>query len=810
MACSCMFLLRRFLCLSLVRAVSVRPSSADGDTDGDMESFALVPRPMRLEPLDLSAGFRLDADTGNSARSLTFSLSPGPHSLNDPRVKATLRAFESFLGTTSGLDNAKGVNSDAIVSVSLKATVAEAEEACTSAAFFKSGSKPRMQPLPVLSDEESLEWHMAINLGGHLRVCARDPEGAFRFLQTLRQMLSTTAKPRVEADSQGLAVPGRALSVAGLPNFILQDWPQHTWRGLQLDAVRHFMPIPFLKRYLMAMALVKANVFHWHVADDQAWRIYSPSRPKLVLASARTSPEYYTIEEVRDVVDFATSLFIHVMPVFEMPGHVLAALSAYPDISCTPEKHFEVPKSREGIYKEMMCVGKETTASFARDVLTDAVALFPFPYIHVGGDEIESKIWETSADVRAFADRVGLKNLASDVTEAWFCLVGNTLKRLNKTPVMWDDHFKQRSRTVTRKCPGAEEDWIVQSWLTEGDVGNGYSVSSSFPFRSIASPLKSVYLDYPVASIHFNTTVEWKLGRGKVLGGAAQMWTEDSPPDAVPSKVYPRFFGIADRLWGYSEPTSPRKLDMEVYTAAKRQCTKGAPLAEEAGFDCGKFELHTGGRIPIWADANILSNLAPFAENFNADRAFDADEESYFWCISPNAESFFQVRWSLKKYPTGRWLKNVTIPTGSVDRPNDVLESGILLGAQWMLPKNAEKRELTWVEFARFEKGRAAVPPDLFDYGPVSALHIIVLKRQEKWVAIPEINVDLEDEREHLLQQDALPPGDSFWDRPGPPKSWSQKFYHRVAEKPRCASLRGHCNELAWDAPAAIAIKEHL
>eukprot|EP00927_Polykrikos_kofoidii_P084902 TRINITY_DN9089_c0_g1_i1.p1 TRINITY_DN9089_c0_g1~~TRINITY_DN9089_c0_g1_i1.p1 ORF type:complete len:1027 (-),score=110.19 TRINITY_DN9089_c0_g1_i1:35-3115(-) len=785
------FWFRRHLCIPTFIAAVLRLSAVHGATSEVMERFALVPRPMQLLPLGLSSGSQFDSGTRKNSRSLMFSFSPGPYSPTDPRVKATLSAFESVLGIALDLGDAKGVNSDAIVSVSIESTMKEARNACISAASLGRNSALAANVPSSLSDEQSLEWHMALSLGGHLRVCARDPVGAFRFAQTLRQMLlSTSIQPHENgvASDEGDANSLGRTNVGRLPNFILQDWPKYTWRGLQLDAVRHFMPIPFLKRYLKAMAFVKANVFHWHVSDDQAWRIYSPSHPKLVLASAKTSPEYYTVEEVREVVDYATSLFIHVMPVFEMPGHVLAALAAYPDIACTPDKHFEVPVSREGIYKDAMCVGKATAAHFAGDILAEAAALFPFRYIHVGGDEVEPDFWSESAHVRAFAGMAGLENLDHDIMEAWLCFVGNTLKSLNKTPVMWDDHFVQRSRSVTRKCPGAEKDWVIQAWKLEGDVGDLVSVSPHFPFRTIASPMTRVYLDYPLPSIDFNVTVQWQPGHGQVLGGAAQMWTEDSPPNAVSAKVYPRYFGIADRLWGYGRPTLPRTLDMEVYAAGKRHCAKDAPLAKETGFNCGKFELVVGGLSPIWADAIVDTSLVQFSKDFNARRALDGEPDSYFWCISPRYHDYFLVRWDPQKYPTGRWLKSVAISTGCADRPHDHLKSGMLFAAQWMLAKTRTKFSLVWIMLARFVNGRAVMDSDLLDYGPIAGLYIVVTEPQTEWVAITEIVVELDEEREVVLKSDCNSPSAYFWDSFHPTRR-SHTDYHKPAKKPSYPSL---------------------
>ncbi|CAE7651310.1 STY46 [Symbiodinium sp. KB8] len=326
-----------------------------------------------------------------------------------------------------------------------------------------------------------------------------------------------------------------------------------------------------------------------------------------------------------------------------MPSHVLAVLSVYPELACRSGP-FQVPVSREGIYKELLCVGKASTLQFAADVLTDVAALFPGRYIHVGGDEAVFDAWQESEHVRAFAGHAGLRNLGPDILEAWFCAVGKILKELGKQPIMWDDHFENRP-WCTRLCPNAEEDWIVQAWKMQPPVGDGMAADPTFPFRSISSSMKVAYLDYPLASIDFNRTLEMLPSTGpRMLGGCATMWTEDTVPNAVGAKVYPRYLGIAERLWGgIVDARHPRALDEDLLTAAKAHCSPQGLLSTDLGFACGRFEPMESIRSPVFKNATISSSMEAFSPAFSEDRAIDTSDESYFWAVAPKAGDYMDV-----------------------------------------------------------------------------------------------------------------------------------------------------------------------
>eukprot|EP00746_Dinoflagellata_sp_MGD_P009834 gnl/MRDRNA2_/MRDRNA2_120115_c0_seq1.p1 gnl/MRDRNA2_/MRDRNA2_120115_c0~~gnl/MRDRNA2_/MRDRNA2_120115_c0_seq1.p1 ORF type:complete len:576 (-),score=107.50 gnl/MRDRNA2_/MRDRNA2_120115_c0_seq1:162-1889(-) len=539
-----------------------------------------------------------------------------------------------------------------------------------------------------------------------------------------------------------------------------------------LDAVRHFMPIEFLERYLRAMALYKANVFHWHLTDDQAWRLEIRSRPKLHQAAKDFSADFYSQADVKRIVGLAQELFITVVPVIETPGHAMAALSAYPELTCDG-KHVKPPATRVGTYEDILCVTKKATVEFAEDVFKEVAELFPGPYVHAGGDEIPTTKWEASKDVRNFASQQGFRNHGPDVLEWWFCKVSEILETHGKKLVIWDDHIEHRDSQVSQKCIGAEDKWIIQAWKLEAPVGTDdkESVSINFPFRTVASPMRSCYLDYPVASIDYAKALSFEPMRcganhcGRTLGGTANMWTEDSEPKDVGAKVYPRYLGLVERLWGGSrrKPESlnkPGHLAESSQKAAQKHCSKSGPLQSLFGFDCGRFELRAGGRSDFFKKARVDTTMQPFGEQYGSDRALDDDQDTYFWAISPNTGDTFDIKFKDPPAPSGaqpgRWIKSIKVQTGGKERPGDRLEKGELMAELWHPVGNSWG--LRWVTVAYFNEGEAYSNGGALLDGPVIGIRVRVQVGQTKWCAFREFIVEERPPAPHPTPEDLPDP----------------------------------------------------
>ncbi len=287
------------------------------------------------------------------------------------------------------------------------------------------------------------------------------------------------------------------------PDVEIRDWPRFGYRGLHLDCARHFFSVKEVKRYLDMMALHKLNVLHWHLTDDQGWRIQTDSRPRLTEVGAWRNgnrlgrggtdigPDdepyggFYTKEELRSVVRYADSLGIDIMPEIDLPGHMLAALASYPGLGCTGGP-YEV-SAYGGISQDVLCAGKEETYSFIEDVLTELMEIFPYKYVHIGGDECPKTRWESCPRCQGKIMELGLvadethtaeQLLQGYVTER----VGGFLKEHGRRLVGWDEILEGNPPL----------DAVVMSWRgSEGGVkasGLGHDV--------IMTPNRNMYLDY--------------------------------------------------------------------------------------------------------------------------------------------------------------------------------------------------------------------------------------------------------------------------------------------------------------------------
>ncbi|UCC21666.1 MAG: beta-N-acetylhexosaminidase, partial [Planctomycetota bacterium] len=274
---------------------------------------------------------------------------------------------------------------------------------------------------------------------------APKPAGLFYGVQTLRQLLP----PQIESRKKVLDVDWT------IPCVDITDKPRFAWRGSLLDCCRQFMTVPFVKRYIDLLAYHKMNRFHWHLTDDPGWRIEIKKYPKLTEISAwRNSgpgplrswdnpPQtdeiyggYYTQDDIRDIVDYAKSRYVTVVPEIEMPGHSSSALVAYPELSCTGGP-FKVQNTM-GISDDVYCAGNEKTFEFLEDVLSEVVELFPSLYIHIGGDECPKKRWEKCPKCQARIKAEGLKD-EHELQSYFVKRIEKVLLSKNRRLIGWDE-----------------------------------------------------------------------------------------------------------------------------------------------------------------------------------------------------------------------------------------------------------------------------------------------------------------------------------------------------------------------------------
>ena len=391
---------------------------------------------------------------------------------------------------------------------------------------------------------------------------AAAPAGLFYACQTLLQLFP----PAIDAAEPVADVAWRA------PRVSIEDWPRFEWRGLMLDSARHFFPVEFVKRYVDLLARHKMNRFHWHLTEDQGWRIEVRAHPRLTEVGARRAQTpipsdrargdgrpyagHYTQEEIRDVVAYARERFVTVVPEIEMPGHSLAALAVYPELSCTGGP-FEVG-TRWGVYEDVYCAGKEETFAFLESVLDEVAELFPGPFVHVGGDECPKSRWEDCADCQARIEAEGLAD--EHELQAYFIeRIERHVNARGKRLIGWDEILEGHL------APNA----TVMSWR---GVAGGLA-AARLGHDVVMSPNSHCYFDYyqardteseppaigghlPLERVYaFDPTAELdEEAAGHVLGAQGNLWTE-YVPDAGQAEymVYPRAVALAERAWSAAD-----------------------------------------------------------------------------------------------------------------------------------------------------------------------------------------------------------------------------------------------------------------
>ena len=342
-----------------------------------------------------------------------------------------------------------------------------------------------------------------------------------------------------------------------LPCGTIDDGPAFAWRGLLLDSGRHFQPVERVRAVIDRLAAYRFNVLHWHLTEDQGWRLEVPGLPKLTSVGARRAQQqgggihegFYTAADVREVVAYAMARGITVVPEIEMPGHSQAALAAYPELSCAGGP-FAV-QTQWGIFPDIYCAGREETFAFLETVLAHVLDLFPSPFIHVGGDEAPKERWQACPRCQERLRTEGLRG--EHELQSWFIRrLGAWLSARGRRLVGWDEILEGG---LAGSLPGA----VVQSW--RGFDGARAAVAAGHD--TVVSPTSHAYFDYDegvldVARVLAFTPVPPGLPAeqaARVLGGACNLWTEYAPSDALDRRLFPRLAAMAEALW--TAPTAP-------------------------------------------------------------------------------------------------------------------------------------------------------------------------------------------------------------------------------------------------------------
>lgn len=379
---------------------------------------------------------------------------------------------------------------------------------------------------PTLGEVESYVLDIA---PGGAQLTAPTITGALRGLETFAQL--------VAPGEEGFAVPA----------MHIEDQPRFPWRGLMIDVSRHWMPVEVVERNLDGLAAVKMNVFHWHLTDDQGFRVESRRFPQL--QQLGSDGHFYTQQQIRDVIAYARARGIRVVPEFDIPGHATSWLVGMPELGSAPGP-YKIERTW-GIFQPTLDPTREEVYAFLDAFIGEMATLFPDPYFHIGGDEVDDTQWKQSPAIQHFAKEHGL-NSSLELHAYFNRRVQAIIKKHGKIMIGWDEVMN----------PTLPTDTVIQSWRGQQSLAE----AARKGYRGVLS--YGYYLDHlrPAAEHYANDPVDGSAEASKILGGEACMWSEYVSAETVDSRIWPRTAAIAERLWS---PASIRDTN-SMYTRMER------------------------------------------------------------------------------------------------------------------------------------------------------------------------------------------------------------------------------------------------
>jgi hexosaminidase len=433
---------------------------------------------------------------------------------------------------------------------------------------------------PVQSAQEDESYRLTVTPLG-ARLDAPNPLGVLHGMQTFLQL--------VDLDASGF----------GVPAVTIEDRPRFPWRGLMLDAGRHWIPLADVKRTLDGMAAVKLNVFHWHLSENQGFRIESKKFPKL--QEMGSDGQYYTQDQVREVIAYARERGIRVLPEFDMPGHATAWFVGYPELASGPGP-YQIER-KWGVFDPAMDPTREEVFQFLNTFIGEMAALFPDEYFHIGGDEVNGKQWDANPRVQEFMRAQGIKDNAT--LQAYFTRrVEAVVEQHGKRMIGWDE-------ILSKDMP---HHILVQSWRGQkaladaarqgvsGILSNGY-------YLDLGYSAAHHYAVDPLGEGAADLTAEQKQ---QVLGGEACMWSEFVTPELLDVRVWPRMAAIAERFWSPQNVTDVA--DMYRRLAAVSRDLEWLGLTHRSAYEKMLMRLAGGGPVaPVRTLAEVVEPVKDYA-----------------------------------------------------------------------------------------------------------------------------------------------------------------------------------------------------
>jgi len=455
-----------------------------------LSSFVLSQSQPQLNLMPMPASVQ----QGSGAMPIVPSFSVSITGVHDPALAAGVQRFAAQLSRQTGIPFWPKAGSAATLTV-------HADKA--------------LETVEKLGEDESYQLSVA-DSGAQLT--APTTLGALHGLQTFLQLVMMTPN--------GFVVPA----------VTIKDQPRFPWRGLMIDVSRHFLPVDVIKRNLDGMAAVKMNVLHWHLSDNQGFRVESKRFTKLT--GMGSDSQFYTQDEIRDVIAYAHDRGIRVVPEFDMPGHSTAWFVGYPELASAPG-----PYQNEhgiGVFDPAMDPTLEQTYKFLDEFIAEMAKLFPDAYFHIGGDEVNGKQWDANPKIQAFIHAHGMKS-NQDLQAYFNQRVQKIVERNHKIMVGWDEVLN----------PNLPKTIVIQSWRGQQSLAaaakQGYSGLLSYGYYlDLMWPAARHYAVDPMGEAAATLTPEEK---SRILGGESCIWAEWVTPENADSHIWPRNAAIAERLW---------------------------------------------------------------------------------------------------------------------------------------------------------------------------------------------------------------------------------------------------------------------
>ena len=455
-----------------------------------LSSFALSQSQPQLNLMPMPAS--VQQSTG--ALPIVQSFSVGITGVHDPALEAGIQRFIAQLSRQTGIPFRPQSGASPTLTVH---------------------SDKALESVQKLGEDESYQLTLT---DSSAQLTAPTTLGALHGLQTFLQL--------VTIGPSGFSAPA----------VTIKDQPRFPWRGLMIDVSRHFIPIDVLRRNLDAMAAVKMNVFHWHLSDNQGFRVESKRFPKL--SAMGSDGQFYTQDQIRDVIAYAHDRGIRVVPEFDMPGHSTAWFVGYPELASAPGP-YQIERG-VGVFDPAMDPTQEETYRFLDGFIAEMAKLFPDAYFHIGGDEVNGKQWDANPKIQAFIHSHGMKS-NQDLQAYFNQRVQKIVAKNQKIMIGWDEVLN----------PNLPKTIVIQSWRGQKSLADaarqGYSglLSSGYYVDLMWSAARHYAVD-PMSDAAATLTPEEK---NRILGGESCMWAEWITPENVDSRIWPRSAAIAERLW---------------------------------------------------------------------------------------------------------------------------------------------------------------------------------------------------------------------------------------------------------------------